>query len=340
MSAHVEQMMYHGALPWHGHGNPVADEDQTNIDVCIVKSGLDSEVGLRPLVTVNSAQSVVDYAYDESNHIYGQDAPAIKPDVSYNAVVRLTDNSILGVVGPRYKPLQNRDAFDWFQPFLDAGTCKLHTAGSLFNGQKIWILAELNKNPSVVAKGDEIKKFILLSNSHDGTTSVRVGYTPVRVVCANTLSMAHRNGSALIRLRHSSQLKTNLNAVRDIMDEANATFEATAEQYQYLAGRHVNVADLRKFVKIVLKVDKVDDNDLKTRTRNTISKIIGLCESGRGNNNPAVRNTWWTAYNGVTEYLNHTKGRTTAKRLDNIWFGNDVKTNSDALKTALEMAAC
>jgi phage/plasmid-like protein (TIGR03299 family) len=169
MAHAVEQMMFVGATPWHGLGNQL-DEAPT-ISEAITAAGLDWEVGLKDLFT-------------------GEGTP-----VPARATYRKTDNSILGVVGPRYTPLQNSDAFDWFQPFLDANECQLHTAGSLHSGQKVWVLAQLNRDNSEIVKGDEVSKFILLSNSHDGTTAIRVGYTPIRVVCANTMAMAHSKGS-------------------------------------------------------------------------------------------------------------------------------------------------
>jgi hypothetical protein len=82
--------------------------------------------------------------------------------------------------------LQNKDAFAWFQPFLDAREAALHTAGSLRQGSRIWVLAKLNRDPLVIAEGDEVEKFLLLSHGHDGSLAVRCGFTPVRVVCANT----------------------------------------------------------------------------------------------------------------------------------------------------------
>jgi len=105
MPAVVENMMFVGATPWHGLGNQV--DANIGIEDAITSAGLDWEVGLKDLQTVDGVP------------------------VSHRATYRKTDGSILGVVGPRYTPLQNRDAFDWFQPFLDAGECNLHTAGSL-----------------------------------------------------------------------------------------------------------------------------------------------------------------------------------------------------------------
>ena len=122
-----------------------------------------------------------------------------------------------------------------------------------------------------------MQKFILLSNSHDGTTAIRVGYTPIRVVCVNTLAFAHSHKeSNLLRIRHTKSAQTNLDNVRDIMDNINAQFEATAEQFRFLASRDFNQADVRKYVKVLLNVDKTPDDDLKTRTKNVIDDILRI----------------------------------------------------------------
>src|SRR5262249_13279464 len=139
------------------------------------------------------------------------------------AVRRARDQRVLGVVGMQYRALQNMDAFTWFSPFLDAGLASLHTGGSLCDGRKVWLLARIEPKPLVLGDGDEIQKFVLLSNSHDGTTSVRVGFTPIRVVCANTLSLAHADkaGSKLIRVRHTRRLDENLAALQEVINLAD-----------------------------------------------------------------------------------------------------------------------
>jgi hypothetical protein len=151
--------------------------------------------------------------------------------------------------------------------------------------------------PTGLGIGDEVEKFVLLSHGHDGTLAVRVGFTPIRVVCANTLALAHRaDASKLIRVRHSASVIENLANVREVMNLANAEFEATAEQYRLLARKSINQNDLRRYVKKVLKVE---GDNISTRTMNMIQDIIGRCESGKGNNLASVRGTLWTAYNGV-----------------------------------------
>jgi phage/plasmid-like protein (TIGR03299 family) len=312
MPANVETMFYAGATPWHGLGEKL--EEAPTISEAIEASGLNWEVGTKDLVTVD-----------------GQEVPA-------RATYRKSDDSILGVVGPRYVPLQNKDAFEWFQPFVDAGECSLHTGGSLSNGQKVWVLAQLNRDPSTVVAGDEVHKFILLSNSHDGTTAIRVGYTPIRVVCVNTLAFAHNHAdSKLLRIRHTQSAQGKLDNVRDIMDNINAQFEATAEQYRFLASRDFNQRDVQKYVKVLLGIDKKPEEDIKTRTRKIMDEILGTIE-GPKQSMPGVRGTWWAAYNGFNEYLNYTKGRNTNNRLESLWFGQNGTDNNKALNLATEFA--
>ena len=312
MAHAVEQMMFVGETPWHGLGNQL-DEAPT-VSEAISAAGLDWEVGLKDLFTQE-----------------GTPVPA-------RATYRKTDNSILGVVGPRYTPLQNVDAFDWFQPFIDAGECALHTAGSLHEGQKVWVLAQLNRDNSEIVRGDEVCKFILLSNSHDGTTAIRVGYTPIRVVCANTLAWAHSNrNSQLIRIRHTRSSKSNLENVRDIMDNINAGFEATADQFRFLASKNFNQGDVRRYVKTMLDIEGTVDDDIKTRTRNIMDDILTRIE-GPKQSATGVRGTWWAAYNGFNEYLNYAKGRTEDNRLDSLWFGLNANDNIKALTKAVEFA--
>ena len=312
MPAMVEKMMFVGATPWHGEGTQL--DENPSIGEAITAAGLDWEVGTKDLFTAEGTL------------------------VNAKATYRKDDNRVLGVVGPRYTPLQNQAAFDWFQPFLDAGECQLHTAGSLSEGEKVWVLAQLNRSNSEIVPGDEVSKFILLSNSHDGTTSIRVGYTPIRVVCVNTLAAAHSSkDSQLIRIRHTRSSKTNLENVRDIMDNINAQFEATAEQYRFLASKDFNQNDVRKYVKILLGIDKTLDADIKTRTRNIMDEILTLIE-GPEQAMLGVRGTYWAAYNGYNSYLNYKKGRNVSNRLDSLWFGQNGADNLKALNLAMDFA--
>lgn len=118
------------------------------------------------------------------------------------------------------------------------------------------------------------------------------------------------------------------------MNVANAEFEATAEQFRKLATRTVNQADLRKYVRRVMRCD----DDSSTKLKNIVDEIVRRAEEGIGTDIPKVRGTLWAAYNGVTEHLSYARGRTAETRMDSLWFGDGSLLNQRALEVALEMA--
>jgi phage/plasmid-like protein (TIGR03299 family) len=314
MVAEVESMAYAGAVPWHGKGEPISEEDGRSCERTIVKSGLNWLVEKVRLMTFDTREVVNRYA-----------------------TRRVSDRKILGDnVGPRFHILQNPEAFRWFQPFLDAGLAVLHTAGSLRGGTIIWVLAKLNRDPLVITPGDEVDKYVLLSHAHDTRLSIRVGFTPVRTVCWNTLALAHdSDASKLIRVRHTKSMHANLANLREAMNLANAEFEASAELYQKLAHRDINQNDVVKYVKLALGVT---DPKPSTRMLNTIEEILRLHEEGKGANIPGVRGTLWGAYNAFTEYLSYQRGHSIDARLDSLWYGEGRRMNQTALDAALAMA--
>lgn len=350
MPANVETMFSVKETPWHKLG--VVILNAPSIKEGISLAGLDWDVRVDSLTRPDG----------------------LNVDGFAKAFVRSDNNATLGVVGPKTHPLQNKTAFDFFQSFVDANEAFLETAGSLDEGRKVWVMAKISRPNSEIVKGDEVAKFVLLSNAHDGTTAVRVGFTPIRVVCANTLAMAHGDkASKLIRVRHSKAVEKNLEAVRETMNLADEEFEATAEQFRFLASRQINASDLRKYVKTVFKMNP-DDNEISTRSSNILTEILRhheekthmiasamsavkmlpahvpdesstalmkvekFFEAGRGTDNVPSRGTYWTAYNAVNEYLNYERGHNPDTRLNSLWFGQNAATNRVALEVATDMA--
>ncbi len=312
------QMFYKGEVPWHGLGRMIPKEQELTAKDAIIAAGLDWKVDTQPL-----------YLAD------GTIAPS-------QAVVREDTNKILGVVGSKYNPLQNSEAFEFFDPFLKSGEVSFETAGSLREGKRIWVMAKINKDPMEIAPNDLVEKYVLLSNSHDGTMAVRAGFTPIRVVCNNTLSMATENGaSQLIRLKHTGNLQANLEKVSEIMNIANESFEATAEQYRFLANKTINSADLDRFVKLVFVGEKyveLEAQGLKPANK-ILADIIPLFEKGRGNDMASIKGTAWAAYNAVNEYLQYERGNDADTRLDKMWFGDGATLNQRALQIITKMVA-
>src|SRR5262249_53947643 len=123
------------------------------------------------------------------------------------AVVRYDSQTCLAVVSDRYMPVQNTQAFGLLDAIVADGGLRYHTAGALGQGEKVFLLAKLPGHLRVKTTDDVVEKYLLLSNSHDGSSALRVLFTPVRVVCQNTLSMALRQGNGQgVSIRHNGDL--------------------------------------------------------------------------------------------------------------------------------------
>ena len=319
MAHEVESMMYVGKTPWHGLGVSIPDGKKLSIEMAINAAGLDWDVGIR--------------------NIFTKDGNGIPLGILDRYVTyRKSDNSVLGIVGKNYHPLQNRDAFKWFQPFLDSGGASIETAGSLKRGSKIWVLVRIKRDPLIVGKEDDMEHYILLSNSHDGSLAVRVGFTPIRVVCNNTLCLAHESkASKLLRVKHTSRVHENLEEIRNTIDLAQREFAATVDQYKRLASRQINSTDLVKYVKLVFRLNERKRTPGQEKHKKIVPSVVRLFEGGRGSQ--IAGENYWGAYNAVNEYLNYFRGKTQDNTLNSLWFGDSARLNKKALNIAMKMAA-
>jgi len=317
LSHQVENMFSVKEIPWHQLGKII--QNAPSIEEGIKLAGLDWKVGLKPLFLADGRK------------------------VGARAVIRESDNAILGEVGSKYHALQNDKAFEFFEPFIKSGEITLETAGSLDGGRKIWVLAQMNRNPIEVVKGDEVRKYLLLTNRHDGAASVQVGFSPIRVVCANTLAAAiSATDSSLLRVRHTSKVEIALEKVQEMVNTANQQFEATGEAFKAMARAGVSMRDLKKYVHLVFYPQVSEDaitERQQTRLDSITSDITRLFETGYGNSMPGVNGTMWALYNGVTQYLTHEAKDNADSRLDSLWFGTNKQTNARAMSVAVKMAA-
>lgn len=201
MSHEVENMMYvsneqNGRfVPWHGLGVPV-EEAPTSADA-IRLAGLDWDVIQQPIYTGMGDDKIV-----IPNH---------------KANVRSTDNKVLGIVTDRYKPVQNRQAFDFTDSLIGEG-CVYETAGSLCGGKRVFLLAKM---PEKKILEESFDPYICFTNTHDGSGSIKAIMTPVRVVCQNTLSLAIKGATRTWSTRHLGDLQSKLAEAKYTLKMAN-----------------------------------------------------------------------------------------------------------------------
>ena len=324
MSHLVESMFSVRETPWHQLGTVLSDAPKS-IEYALSAAGLDWTVR-RSTVHLNDGTVIPEK----------------------RAIVRDSDGAVLGVVGETYHPLQNVDAFRFFDPIIQDGRGHYETAGSLRGGRIVWVLARLNETFEPVA-GDPVCPYVMLANSHDGSRAVQARFTPIRVVCNNTLTAALARDASPDRaqnVRHLSRMHAHLGEAQRTLGLISANLEATVEIYRAFAERQLRSAEIEAYLRSVVPDNRKAARH--TRTENIRTDIMTLIESGRGTEIPGVRGTLWGAYNAVTEYVDHHRGipledvfdaETLDTRLDSMVFGNGAVVKERALSAAKALLA-
>jgi phage/plasmid-like protein (TIGR03299 family) len=299
-------MMYVGQEPWHGLGTKL-DEPATAA-LAIEAANLDWTVKKVPVCAWGDG---IVYPID--------DTFTVVPEHKWGKEKCPT----WGMVKRDYTPLQNRDAFAFFDGIVGEGAAIYHTAGALDDGRRVWILAKM-PDDIVIAGKDITHQFLLLSNSHDGSGSVRIKFTPIRVVCHNTLTQALNEGEASIRVPHTRDVKERLVIARESLQLIKATYARIAKDFAALATVPMIDATVTAYLRLVFP-DPSNPKDLRAferaeRDRRTAQRLFA---KGKGNDVPGVAGTLWAAYNGVAEMVDLGRNRRTLdQHLEHIWFGS------------------
>jgi phage/plasmid-like protein (TIGR03299 family) len=306
-----------GRPPWHGLGTVVA-EARTSADA-IKLAGLDWEVEQWPLVARKGGVE--------------------KPVGGRVANVRSDTSAVLGVVGNSYRPFQNAKAFDFFDAILQEKLAIFETAGSLKGGRHVWMLARLPQTIYAVPS-DEIRPYVLLANSHDGSRALRMVPTTVRVVCQNTLSLAldAARASEGLTVYHSESLERRVGEAREKLGLVSRRVEEFGEQVHALARRSLNQRELTAyFMRLV--------EGRSERQQKTLLEHFSANLEDATNTLPGVRGKLWAAFNAVSEWSDHqatVRGQTDLQRADgrlfSNWFGSSAALKRQAFEAAMAMA--
>ncbi len=288
----------------------------------IQAAGLDWEVDMRP-----ARGAIVDKKGEANRYEIIRLPESGKPE----------DEILFGVVSNRYEPLQNTEAFAFFDPIVAEGKAYFETAGALGQGERVWVMAKMPGAFEVVA-GDVCDKYLLLSNSHNGTGSVIVKFTSVRVVCQNTLMLAMEDGQRAYRVRHSKVMSDRLNDLSDLIATAQNVYLSAETLFKAMAQVQVTSKLLASYL------EEIFPRTAKQKKENTLppkwSHVAEVFETCDDLQLKGVRGTLWGAYNAVTRFEDYRelRGEESADdRLSRTWFGSSADIKLTALQAASRM---
>jgi phage/plasmid-like protein (TIGR03299 family) len=317
-------MFYVGEKPWHKLGTQLKQPPSS--EAAIAAAGLNWTVVKVPLYI--AAQTRLHELKDRF--------ALVREDT-----MGRPDCAVFGIVGLDYEPLQNSQAFDFFDPIIAQGYASYETAGALGHGERVWIQARLKRDIEIAA-GDAIRRFLLLSNTHDATSSLQVKLTPVRVVCNNTLTAALAKGAS-IRIRHDQDMQARLEQAKELLGLVERGYRVLEVLFRRMASSKLNQQQAAAYFAQVFPDPASANPKARKQAATRRQWAMHFFHEGQGNREPPVRDTLWAAYNGVTELIDHGKPNAltpdfTSRRLHSIWFGAGAAMKQRALRVAEECA--
>lgn len=281
--------VYVGTVPWTGLGAalPVGVSAAEAIKV----SGLDWDVETAPIVTDDHKRTAID---------------------DYRITRRMTDNAILGIVRKKFKPIQNRDAFELFDGISQAGQMVYQSAGELRGGSRVFLIAKL---PEVIEIGkgvgtpDAVERYLVLSNSHDGRRPLQISFTPVRVICENTLdlSLTRKGDDAVtalaprVRIMHSEKAAKRMEEASRLMTKAAKYYAKFGDFANFLYREQISVTQVNNVVHEVFPPNK--KKIVTPATAFHRNEVIRLFDEGAGHDK--IAGSAWALLNAFTEYADH-----------------------------------
>lgn len=276
MAANVETMFYTREKPWHGLGTRVLTAP-TSKDA-LQLAGLDWKVLQQPISTNGQV-------------IEG-----------YKANVRDSDNKVLGVVTERYRVVQNTEAFEFTDKLLGEGV-RYETAGSLFDGKRVWLLAHMPHE--YIIMGEQISPYLVFTNTHDGSGALRAAVTPIRVVCNNTLNLALHTAKRSFSIIHTGDVQGKVQEARETLFLAKEYMKGLGQELERLQMQKLSERQVKEYMEMLLPIE-ADATDMKQRNITKMREDM----KARYYEAPDLKDLGNSAYrfiNAVSDFATHAK---------------------------------
>ena len=306
-------MAYVGETPWHELGKKVHG-DLTPAQM-LKEAGLDWEVEQVPAFAMVGDKKIA---------------------MDHCALIRKSDGKKLDEVTTDWKSIQNLTAFEFFNDFVGEGNMSMHTAGSLQGGSIVWGLAKIKEGFTIFEK-DKVDGYLLFTNFHKYGYSTDVRFTPIRVVCNNTLTLSLQSKSdRVVRVSHRREFIAD--EVKETLGVAKEKLAKYKEMAEFLGSKRYAPTDALAYFKDLFPstAGKEKEEDKVIEPSRSARMAMAILETQPGAQ--YAPGTWWNTYNAATFLVDHTIGRSRDTRLTSSWYGNGRKLKIKALEKAVEMA--
>lgn len=303
---------------WHGLGQVV--QGYPTSKEALQLAGLDFNIEKRP--NIHRLDNGSEIVSDTSFFTYRTDTGHILGD-------RL---------GADYSIVQNIDAFSFFDEIVGGDGIQYETAGALGNGEKIFITAKL---PDYIRVGNDdlIEKYLFLTTSHDGSNSITAAFTPIRIVCQNTLNAALHNSCNTTKIRHTARVQDRLKEAHRLMGISNKLADEMQEIFNHWAKVRITDKEVMQLIQYAMAPSDKVLKDIKTG-KELSTAFKNICENAfiYAMNSPTqqtetTKGTLFGAYNAITGYFQNVKEyKDGESKLKSVMFGTGLSRTQAAFR--------
>ena len=321
MAHMVETMAYAGTVPWHGLGNKV--EETVTLEEFQREAGLDWTVSKRPVQFLGSCTQGANNGIHTFKNRF--------------VIARDTDNKPYSVVSDRYKPVQPKEIFEFFRDLLSMHNMKMHTAGALSDGARIWCLAETGDVHKVLGQ-DRVDGYLLLSTSYDLTLSTLAQFTSIRVVCNNTLQQALGDKTDRVTIPHIKEF--NADTIKNELGIGREQWVAFTGVLDLLAKTKIDAAKASEVMNKVFRLPEDMEKRMLDPDRLHADNVVQMFKEQSFIGADLAGETAWGLMNSLTEYVDfRKKARNQSSRLNSAWFGDNAQLKVRAMDELQLLAA-
>ncbi|MBL1376461.1 DUF932 domain-containing protein [Zobellella iuensis] len=315
MSHLVESMAYVGQVPWHGLGNQLSR--QQPLSVWLKEAGMDWSIKQSDVMFNAAEEGLFLRSHDSAQVLYRSDTLAP-----------------LSVVSNRYKVVQPEEVLHFYKDLVQAGGFELETAGVLKGGRKLWALAKTGQAAKLKGN-DQLKAYLLLATSCDGTLCTTAQFTSVRVVCNNTLQVAVGQKAGAVKVPHSTVFDPK--QVKEALGLGLSSWDTFMRDLKAMSQRPVSPEEAHRFFAEVLDDPCATQADLPPAK--PMQQLLSLYDgAGMGAELASSKNTAWGLVNAMTEFVDHhRRARNQDYRLDSAWFGHGAQLKHKAYSQAMAL---
>lgn len=325
---------YSGQRPWHRLGTKIPG--LMTVEEALIAGSLDWEVEKRAVMTAD-----LDMVSIPNIFAMGR----VGPEKNLDGTLKFIPFE--ATVKGRYTIVQNAEAFDFFNAAIDEKAACIETVGALGTGQTVFAMAKLPDDFEPI-KGDPVERYILLTTSHDGSSNIQATFTPIRVVCQNTLNAALQGSRNVVKIRHTKNAKSKLSEAHKVLGASAEYWEKLKEAYQAMALKDMTRLDVITFLegmfpgkkkKVQLASGKIEEVvEVSTRTQNNRDKVHDLFMGKAIGSTKATAGTTYQMYQAMTQYIDRERSvRKDSDRWEASVFGSGQALRQNAFDSLVAL---